>query len=245
MGIGADKLTYDPTDADSLAASSTVGAYTLDASGVGITSTAGSGPYAGKQGLDVSLISPISVATDIVGIYDVSTNPLPDTVGSIFHTRSAAPSEVEQVERTTAGSPTADNIVAANVHGIDANTFLHGFDGTTWDRLTATGGKLDVNIGAAVITVTDAALANTAALSTAVAPSTTATNFPAALASRKYLTFQNLNGNCFVGGSTVTASTGLRLAAGAMLEGLRIGPAITLKHVMASGTGDLRILELS
>lgn len=244
MGIGLDKLTYDPSSADSLAASSTVGAYVLDSAGTRITSTAGSGAYAGKQGLDVSLISPISVATDLDGIYNVSTNPTPDTVGGVFNVRGATPDATTQTKRITGATAASDAVVAANVHGLDANAFNMIYNGTTWDRQQGTAGSANVNV-TNTITTSDAALANTAAKSAAVAPSTTATAFPASLANRKYLTFQNLNGNVFVGDSAVTAATGLRLASGAMLEGLRIGPAITLKHVTASGTGDLRIFELS
>lgn len=244
MGIGVDKLTYDPTSADSLAASSTVGAYTLDGSGTRITSTAGSGIYTGKTGLDVSLISPISVTTDTDGVYDSMNNATPDSEGLIVNVRGATPDKTTQTKRMTGATAASDAVVAANVHGLDTNAFNMLYNGTTWDRWQGTGGSANVTV-TNTAAVSDAALANTASKSTAVAPGTTATAFPAALASRKYLTFQNLNGNVFVGDSSVTFSTGLRLASGAMLEGLRIGPAITLKHVTQSGTGDLRIFELS
>ena len=38
----------------------------------------------------------------------------------------------------------ADNIVAT-IEAANVGAYLYGFDGTTWDRLTATGGLLDIN----------------------------------------------------------------------------------------------------
>lgn len=294
MSIGKDKLTYDGTDADTIAASDTIGSATLDGAGVAITSTL----VSGKQGLDVNIISDISVSID--GFYDVSTNPTPDTVGNILNTRAASPDETGQVERVTAAAASSDAVVAANVHGQDVNAFGMVYNGTTWDRLKGTSGAVNIADGGNSITVdatdldirdlnsatdsvtaiqgtspwvigdgggsitvdgtvavtqstspwvvSDAALANTALLSTAKTnlTSTPAAILAAQLSARKYLTVQNLGANlCYVGGSAVTSSTGLRLANGAMLEGLRLGPALSLFGVVPVGTADLRILEAS
>lgn len=130
--LSKDKLVYvsaTPADGDSVAAF-------LHAT-LKLTSTT----VGGSEALDVNLVSPITVDTDVKGIYDVSTNPTPDSVGLIAHTRGAT-DDTTQVERLTSASPSADGIVSADVDGIDSNSFLMGYNGTTWDRLLATSGKL-------------------------------------------------------------------------------------------------------
>lgn len=259
MGIGKDKLTYDPTDANSLAASDTIGSHTLDGAGTAITSTL----VSGKQGLDVNVISEINV--DLNGIYDGTTNPTPDNVGIVAYTRASSPGLTGQVQLPTSAAASSDGVVAANAHGLDVNGFGMVYNGTTWDRMTGTSGAVDINIksqslgtvavsgtvtanaGSGTFTVSDAALANTAVKSTATSVTNTAAVILASqLSNRKYLSFQNLGSAAvFVGDSSVTASTGIRLSNGAMLESLRLGPAISLKAVTAGGTGDLRILEAS
>lgn len=94
--------------------------------------------------LDVNVTNALTV--DLDGVYALVTNLTPDNVGIIGHTRSATPGAAEQVERSTVGTANADNVVAANVHGLDVNSFLMGFDGTNWDRLKAIAGVLEVNI---------------------------------------------------------------------------------------------------
>lgn len=243
MGIGKDKMTYDPTDANSLAASDTIGAYTLDGSGTRITSTLNSG----KQSLDVNVTSAINVNVD--GFYDVTNNPVPDSVDTIVYNRAATPGVTDALVRATGASPTADAIVAANIHGQDVNSVMLGFNGTTFDRVTSTSSALDINLktSAATVTVSDAALANTALKSSKKSVTTTAAAILASqLSARKYLTFQNLGSAAiFVGDATVDATTGLRLSNGAMLEGLRIGPALSVFALTSAGTGDVRILEAS
>jgi hypothetical protein len=220
MGIGKDKLTYDSTDANSIAASDTVGVYVLN-----------------------------SFPIDMDGVYDGSTNLDPDNSGLIVHVRAATPADADQTKRTTGAAASSDAVVAANVHGLDTNAFTMAYNGTTWDRVTSTSGSINVNVtgSSGTATVTDSALANTAIKSTATGATTTAAVVVAsALANRKYLTLQNLGASAvFFGDTSVTAATGLRLSNGAMLEGLRIGPAIAPKVLTAAGTADCRIMELS
>lgn len=243
MGIGKDKLSFDATSADTLAASDTVGAYTLDGTGTKITSTL----VSAKQGLDVYVTNGLTV--DVNGIYNAGTNASPDNVGVIAFVRGATPALSDQTFTLTGGKANSDAVVAANVWARDSNSFNMGYNGTTWDRIKSTSGAMDVNIAGSTgtSTVSDAALANTAVKSTATnITSAAAVILGTQLAARKYLTFQNLGASAvYVGDSTVTASTGLRLSNGAMLEGLRIGPAISLKALTASGTADLRIFEAS
>ena len=134
--IGKGQLLYDattPADGDSVAAFLHTSDGTLTSTTVGA-----------DHGLDVNILNDITVDSD--GVYDVGTNATPDTVGSIFHARAASPDETDQTFRSTGGSPSADNLDPANIHAIDSNGFLFGWDGSAWDRLTATAGSLDVNI---------------------------------------------------------------------------------------------------
>jgi hypothetical protein len=220
MGIGKDKLTYDSTDANSIAASDTIGAY---------------------------ILSPITVSLD--GVYDAGSNTDPDNAGMIVHVRGATPADADQTKRTTGAAASSDAVVAANVHGLDVNSFAMAYNGTTWDRVTSTSGSVNVNVtgSSGTATVSDSALANTAIKSTATGATTTAAVVVGtSLANRKYLTLQNLGASAvYFGDTTVTSSTGLRLSTGAMLEGLRIGPAIAPKVLTAAGTADCRIMELS
>lgn len=99
-----------------------------------ITATSGS--------LNVNVTNSLTV--DLNGVYDVGTNPTPDTVGSIFHVRAATPGAADQTFRSTGATPAADNVSPANVHAIDTNSFGMVFDGTNWDRLLGFGGKAGV-----------------------------------------------------------------------------------------------------
>jgi hypothetical protein len=133
--ISKDKLHYDattPADGDAVAAF-------LHAT-LKLTSTT----VGAAEALDVNIVNDIAVAVDLDGVYDVSTNPTPDTAGAIFHTRAAAPDETNQTARVTANAASADAVTAANVHGLDVNAFGMGYNGTTWDRLLATAGQLQV-----------------------------------------------------------------------------------------------------
>ena len=97
-----------------------------------------------QQG-EINTDSHLAVYND--GIYDVGDNSVdPSTIGLIGHTRDAAVDKTHQIERITVASPGSDNLDPANINAMDTNNFLHGWDGAAWDRLTATGGSLDVNI---------------------------------------------------------------------------------------------------
>jgi hypothetical protein len=288
MSFGKDKLSYDPTDADTIAASDLVGAIVRVAAGTDITHTT----VGAKEALDVYVANGISV--DLNGVYNVGTNPTPDTTGMIAHVRAAAPDQTNQTFRSTGGAASSDDVTAGNVFGLDVNAFGMVFDGTNWDRLRGTSGAVHINDGGNSITVdgtvtalqgtspwvigdgggsitvdgsvsitgtvavtqstspwvvSDAALANTALASSANSIADTAEDIKgtAALANRKYLWAQNLGpNNVYFGASGVTATTGLRLASGALIE-MRLGPAVMPQAITAGvgQTGDLRLLEAS
>jgi hypothetical protein len=128
------------------AAQDSIAAWTNDGAGNPISSTG--------TALDVNIASSdINIDVEIDGVYDVGTNPDPDNVGVIAHVRGAAPADADQTFRSTGGAADSDAVVAANVHGLDVNSFLMGYNGTTWDRLNSTSGDLNINDGGNSITV--------------------------------------------------------------------------------------------
>lgn len=246
------KLGYDASDADTLAASDFVGAHLYGT--LKLTSTTDGA----KEALDVNIVNDIMV--DLNGIYDVGTNPAPDNAGIIGNTRAAAPDETGQVERITVGAASSDNVVAANVHGMDTNSFGMVYDGTTWDMMRGTAGAVHIHDGGNTITVdgtvavtqstspwvvSDAALANTAVAASAVAVTTTSATLGTPLAARKYLNVYNNGSKAIeIGPSGVAYGSGFPIYPGVYLD-LRIGPAVDVHADAASGTQDIRLLELS
>lgn len=124
-------------------------------------------------------------------------------------------------------------------------------DGTgTSITSTVVGGDtgLDVNIINASLTVSDAALANTAIASDAetLDVANTAQNVVASpLASRKYLfVYNNDNQKMYIGESGVSAASGFPVSPGSYME-LRCGAAIDIEFVSAKLNHEIRTLELS
>lgn len=135
MALSKDKLIYDsttPSDGDSVAA------FLRTSSGA-LTATGAAGA------LDVNVTNALAIDVDLDGDYDGATNLTPDSAGLIVHDRAAAPAVADQNKRTTGAAASSDGVVAANVHGQDVNGFLMGYNGSTWDRLLATSGALNVS----------------------------------------------------------------------------------------------------
>ena len=221
--IGKEQLVYDPTELGD-----TTGSHTLDGSGNQITSTVDGA----KRGLDVNLISEFDVTID--GDYDGVTNLNPSSAGLIAHDRGASPDITAQNQRPTGGAASADALVAANVHCLDTNGMLHGFNGTTWDRM------LSYNKILRNADVRDGALVSTAKSVTDV----TGVILASEQAARGTLIFQNHDTkNCWFGASGVSKTTGIRLSAGAIAE-LNFGESVSVHAVTDTGkTVDMRILE--
>ena len=263
MGV-TNRLLFDPSNTG---ASSSIGAYVLagtDGDQIGsetlnslewlrvtgpIIDSSGNEVGVTSNALDVNVASG-SISADMDGVYNGATNTDPDNIGLIVHDRAASPADSDQSFRTTGGAASADNVTAANVHGLDVNSFLMGYDGTTWDRLTAsnTAGALDVHLAGGTLTTSDAALADTAIENTATAVSTSAVNVvSSALANRKYLFLANEgNKSLYFGKSGVTTANGWPLHKGMALEA-RIGPSVTAQIIGDTGASseDLRVMELS
>lgn len=217
--IGKDQLVFDASDAASILASDSVGAFlrssdgtlidheqinsverlsvdsTLkDGAGTALTSTL----VGGKQGLDVNIIEGINVEVDLDAADDSVAAWLSDGAGTALTS-------------TLVGSDQA----------------------------------LDVN----VVDTFDATLANTAIATAAnsLAVADTAQDLVASpLANRKYLYIKNLdNKQIYIGASGVTAANGFPLSPAAIAE-LRLGSAVDIEFVGSTGsTPSIRTMELS
>lgn len=194
-------------DASDFTNSDKVFSFLRSAGGQTITSTT----VGGSEALDVNVANQISV--DLDGVYDGVSNLTPDNVGLIAHSRAATPGDAEQLFRSTGGAASSDAVVAANVHGLDVNSFAMLFNGTTWDRAQGTAGaahshlfsqeagfKVDVKKSYAVAQVAAATVGATAAQLDATP-----------LAGRNKVVVQNLsNKKVWIGfDNTVTSSSGL------------------------------------
>ena len=82
---------------------------------------------------------------------------------------------------------------------------------------------------------------------TAVSVSTTATELPEdPLTDREGLIIQNLGAaDLFIGGEDVTAASGIKLVAGQVFSSEQFGPRASIYGIVASGTADVRAMELS
>lgn len=227
MNLSLERLIFQPSD---LASSPTIGSYLIDGSGNLLTSTL----VSGKQALDVNIASPIPLSVDLNGIYNVGTNPTPDNSGIILFSRGAA-GLADQIELPTAAAPSSDAVVSADVKAQDVNSFLMGYNGTSWDRLKSSSGKL---------LVSDAP--SSAILSTSVTVGLTAVALPAApLAGRSRLQIQNRgNKSIFIGAAAVVVGDGLEIAPGAT-ESLECTAGVLVYAISGTASQNVRVLELA
>lgn len=261
------RLVFNPTDADEIAASSSVGAFVRSSDGtlidhktiateewlnVASALHAGDGTAITETGgaLDVNIASG-ALNADLDGVY-TGSNTDPDNVGLIGHDRAASPADTDQTIRFTGGL-LADNLANTAIHAQDSASFLMGYDGTSqWDRLHQTDGDLHVRIenpGSINVNVTnDPALADTAIENTNTAVSLLAVNVvTSALANRKYLGVANEGKKSVYFGKTgVTAVNGFPLHPGER-QFWRMGPSVTPQFIGGTGASgeDCRAIELS
>lgn len=232
MGFGVDRLFADPADFD---ASSKVLSYLSSAGGTVITSTGSS--------LNVNVTNGISINTD--GVYDAGTNTDPDNVGLIAHVRAAAPADANQTLRSTGGAASSDNVVAANVFGLDVNSFGMLYDGATWDRWLGTAGAGHVHIASQAAKLSVKASYATALFDN-VAVTTTEVAIPTtALSGRSLIQIYN-NGSkvIYLGQTGVTTADGWPISPGSAYE-VAAEAGIALFAVAASGSQDIRYAEFA
>lgn len=220
-----NRLVYDATDANSIAASSTIGGYVLsgdDGTPIGHVSDALKVDIGSVSDLDIRALT----QSDEITVYQ-GTSPwvIGDGGGSI--TIDATQLDIDDLNA-------ANDSVAAWLSDGSGNA------------IGSTGGSLDVNVTNSIDV--DDGLANTAIENTATPVSTTAVAVvSSALANRKYIALAN-EGNkaLFVGKSGVTTANGFPLYPGAQ-QVWRIGPTPVMQVIGGNGASgeDLRVMELS
>jgi len=269
MGV-TNKLVFDPTDAGSISASSSVGAYVragtdgdligsetlnalewlrvtgpiIDSAGneVGVTSNALDVNIAAATGLGIHMEDAIHTTGDD-GQFVLSVRV--DDLTAVPATALAGTELDYQAFITNAQGAL---YVAGNQFDIDDLNATDDavqawmFDGTG-TAITSTGGAIDVNIASGDL---DDNLANVAINSTQkTVTTTTGVILASELAARKWFFFQNLgNKEVYIGESGVTTANGIEVSPHMMLE-MRLGPALSMHAVAAAGSMDTRILELS
>lgn len=267
MAISKEKLIAEldtPIEGDSVAS------FLRDGEGTKLTSTLNSG----KQALDVFVTNPLEIdvgleaADDSVAAWlkDGSGNALSSTTGAL-HVRlesQAAAIEVEAVDFDIRDlSSATDSIAAVQSGAWSVTASATDFDirdlQFATDSVDVSGSSVSIS-GSVEVTATDLDIRNLSAAQDEVdarfeassiassAPSVTTTAaalVASALSGRRRMLIQNLgNQAIFVGGASVTSSSGIRIPAGANVE-LELGAAVSLYGVTSAGTADVRILEMA
>lgn len=250
MGL-TNRLFFDPTDANSIAASSSIGAYVRAADGDLVTSTL----LGAKESLDVNVAGFSAVDVDIRDLTHVSDSiSLGD--GTTLYTGTTVGGDhgldvnlinanIEVTQGTSPWVVSATDLDIRSLTHVSDSVSLG--DGTTLYTGTTVGSDhgLDVNIIGGDI---DDNLANVAIENTATAVSTTALNVvTSALAARKWLYIYNKgNKDLYFGKTGVTTANGFPMYPHTSME-LRIGPSVAPQIIGGTGASseDLRVMELS
>jgi hypothetical protein len=231
-----NRLVFDPTDANSIAASANVGAYLRGSDGTLITQTGGK--------LDVN-------AT--ISASDLDIRDLVYTSDSVT-AHQGGTWDIGTLTSITNDVNIADggNSITVDASDLDIRDLVAATDSVSaWvkdgsgNAITSTSSALDVNIKSGDI---DDSLANTACAVAAKAVSTSAVALVAsALTNRKWVYIANEGSKKgYIGPSGVTTATGFPLHAGERAE-LRAGASVALYAIGATGASseDYRIMELS
>lgn len=270
--IGKDKLVFDTTDAATIAASDSVGAYVRasDGSLIGATSNrlhvADGGGSLTVDAADLD-IRDLTQADEITVFQGTDPWIIGDGGGSItvdasnldIRDLAFATDKVDvsgssvsisgNVNVTQGTSPWVISATDLDIRDLNAATDSVAAwtkDGSG-NSITSSGGALDVNIQSSDIEINvEDDKANVDLENTATAVATTAALLGSQLSARKFMWVQNLgNKAIYVGKSGVTNANGLRLSPGSVLE-IRLGPAVSMHAVSQDGSSqDTRILEAS
>jgi hypothetical protein len=245
MSLNKDAIIFDPAD---LAESDSVGAYLRSADGTLLTHTTNGA----KEALDVNIAEFTSAGVKVIDSdgdelaieADGSINVNASFSGPIKF-RNAS-SVVVDVEEDTAPLPVKLQSTAGdiNITAGDLNVQLD-HTGATFDSVRIGDGTDLLGIsGNGEATVVDRANDAVATASTTIAATATPV-VASALSERKYVEIQNLSGKkVFLGGSGVTAGTGIEIKRGNSWSG-SVGPGVVLHAITESGTSDIRVLELA
>jgi hypothetical protein len=271
MGV-TNKLTFDPTDSESIAAGSSVGAYVragTDGDLIGsetlnslewlrvtgpIIDSAGNEVGVTSNSLDVNITAAPGLGSYMEDDPHTSGEDgqfvLSVRVDSLAAVPATALAGTELDYQAFITGPSGELFVGAvdfDIRDLTAasdsvESWTHDGTGTA---ITSTGTALDVNIASGDI---DDSLADTAIKNTQKDVTTTGVILASQLAARKWFYFQNLgNKEVYIGESGVTATGatgGIEVAPNMMLE-MRLGPSLSMHAVATSGTMDTRVMELS
>lgn len=232
--LSKDKLIFDYTAPD---ATDNVGSFLRDAVGNLITSTT----ISGKQGLDVNIISPLDI-NSIGGIVQTtSTDPTKFILnGSTVNVQeddvNPANNQPLPVKLMGFSGNISVNAAALNVElsdrGAQPSAVKIG-DGTNYLSINSDGSinaveKASVSFKPSSVVVTNAAAALLASQ----------------LSGRKWIEIQNLgNEEIFLGDSTVSAATGLRIARGAYWKGEVSDSIVLFACTAQNSSASVRIVE--
>ncbi len=228
------RLIFDTTAADD---SANVGAYLRSSDGTLLTHTT----VSGDEALDVNLVQSVDLtvtATDL-DIRDLTHVSDSVKVGDGTDFLAITASGEALVSAT-------DLDIRDLAHTQDSVRIGDGTDLATITDIDASHKALDVNLAGSDIEIdVEDDLANTAITSSAESISVTGTLFTADLANRRFIWLYN-NGNkeVYIGPSGVTAADGFPIFPGSILEA-RIGAAVAVHAIAASGTQDVRTLQAS
>ena len=235
------KLVFDATDADTIAASHSVGAYLRASDGTLLTHT----DVGGKKALDVRVAEGINVEVDLDAADDSVASWTHDGTGNAIGSTGGALHISDAGGSLTVDATDLD--IRDLSHTQDSARIGDGTDLVTVTNVASDYG-LDVNIINTELPISDTALANTAIATAANAldVANTAEDLVASpLANRKYLfAYNNGNKEAYLGPTGVSAATGFPIPPGSLLE-LRAGPSIDIEWVSADTNQEMRTMELS
>jgi len=275
MASVTNRLVFDPTDAGSIAASSTIGAYLLAGTdGEQLDSTSGSlHVNITNSDFDIRDLTHVSdsirlgdgtdltTVTQVGSDYGLDVNLINSSIAVTatdldIRDLSASQDNVAISDGTDTLGVNADGSinVVATASDLDIRDLTHASDsirvgdGTDLVTVTQVGSDYGLDVNVLNDIDIDDDLANTAIENTATAVSTTAVNVVAsALSDRKWMALAN-EGNrpLYFGKTGVTIVNGFPLHMG-MQQVWRIGPSITPQVIGAAGSAseDLRVMELS
>ena len=246
MGV-TNRLVYDPTDANTIASSSTVGAYLLacdDGSPIGSTSNALDVNIGAVSDLDIRDLT----QTDEITAYQGGTWTITSITNDVNVTQGTDPCVIGD----GGGSITVDasQLDIDDLNATDDQVGAYLFDGAgtaLTSTLVGADQALDVNVVNDIDV--DDGIANTAIENTATAVSTSIVAcVSSALANRKYVALANEgNKSLYVGkNSGLTSSNGFPLHPG-MQHVWRVGPSVNISAIGRTGASseDMRVMELS
>jgi hypothetical protein len=244
MALNKDTIVFDPAD---LTESDSVGAFLRSSDGTLITHTTNGG----KESLDVNLTG----STGGIIIEDSDGDELdiqPDGSINVNATMAGpikflnAGSTLTDVQEDVAPLPvkiqglTGDINVTAGDLNVQLDHTGANFDSTR----IGDGTDLLAISSNSEATVVDRANNGIAQATTTIAATATPV-VSSALGERKYVEIQNTSGKkVYLGGPTVTASTGIEIKRGNSWSG-KVGPGVVLHAITDSGTSDIRVLELA